>query len=268
MRWMAPEVILMGKSSLASDVWSFGVVLWEVYSKGAEPYAEFENIDIVTRLEQGRPARLQSPSRMPTDMTAIMTSCLNDRIEQRPSFSELHQQLAAGHPSAASAAFLAARASAALSASASSSSSVAAATAAAAAAATTKTTKTAPTKTTPTKATSSKLPPPARPATMGAASAPLLGRRADSAGVKLPTVIAATVNYSNEDDEDEDEERPLPPVPYGTQPPQLPLRSKTLPTSGGLAALAGDVMLEGWLVKQGGGASTFGKTSWKKRWWV
>jgi hypothetical protein len=258
-RWMAPEVILMGKSLLASDVWSFGVVLWEVYSKGAEPYTDLENIDLVTRLEQGHPARLQPPPRMPTDMTAIMMSCLNDKIEQRPSFSVLHQWLAAGNPSAVSAAFLAARATAALSASSSATTASAAAAVFTAAATLGK------------GAGSAMSPLPARPATMGAASAPLGARRADSAGGMSPAhsgarvVMAAISNYNNED-EDEDE-TPLPAVPGGGPPPQLPPRSKTLPP-GGLAALAGDVVLQGWLVKQGGGASTFGKTSWKKRWYA
>lgn len=45
-RWMSPESVLYGRFTLESDVWSFGVVLWEVYSFGKQPYYGHNNDEV------------------------------------------------------------------------------------------------------------------------------------------------------------------------------------------------------------------------------
>lgn len=50
-RWMSPECIVYGKFTLESDVWSFGVVLWEIYSLGKQPYYGYSNDEVNISLE-------------------------------------------------------------------------------------------------------------------------------------------------------------------------------------------------------------------------
>uniref|UniRef100_A0A3B4A407 Protein kinase domain-containing protein n=1 Tax=Periophthalmus magnuspinnatus TaxID=409849 RepID=A0A3B4A407_9GOBI len=72
-RWSAPEVIRYGKYSSKSDVWSFGVLMWEVYSEGLLPYEKKNNMDVVNSLNRGQ--RLPKPELAPTDVHVLMTWC-------------------------------------------------------------------------------------------------------------------------------------------------------------------------------------------------
>lgn len=45
-RWMAPESIVYGRFTLESDIWSYGVVLWEIYSYGKQPYYGRSNEEV------------------------------------------------------------------------------------------------------------------------------------------------------------------------------------------------------------------------------
>jgi len=51
-RWMAPESILNDKFSTESDIWSYGVVLWEIYSMGETPYSDHNNEEVRTYLHR------------------------------------------------------------------------------------------------------------------------------------------------------------------------------------------------------------------------
>ena len=46
-RWMPPESVLYRKFSIESDVWSFGVVLWEIFSYGRQPWFELSNMEVI-----------------------------------------------------------------------------------------------------------------------------------------------------------------------------------------------------------------------------
>ena len=62
-RWMAPESIMYGKFTTATDVWSFGVVMWEVFTYGQQPYVGMTNEEVIKFVtKQGT---LEPPSSCP-----------------------------------------------------------------------------------------------------------------------------------------------------------------------------------------------------------
>ena len=86
-RWSAPEVLCYKKYSQPSDVWSFGICLWEIYSNGEEPYIGFSNQEVVNIVQQGH--RLSKPVGCPDSMYAIMRKCWSEEKHERPTFEEL-----------------------------------------------------------------------------------------------------------------------------------------------------------------------------------
>ena len=72
-RWVAVETLTHDISTLASDRWSFGVVMWEVFSFGARPYAGMPNKDIFAHVAAGH--RLKQPPRCPAEVHALMEAC-------------------------------------------------------------------------------------------------------------------------------------------------------------------------------------------------
>ncbi|KJE98388.1 syk-prov protein, variant [Capsaspora owczarzaki ATCC 30864] len=86
-KWMAIESILFRKFSSQSDVWSFGVVAWEVFSYGQVPYGAKRGPDLLVFLESGR--RLEQPATCPADVFSTMTKCWDAEPAQRPRFTEL-----------------------------------------------------------------------------------------------------------------------------------------------------------------------------------
>lgn len=86
-KWYAPECIHLAKFSHASDVWSFGVTLWEMYTFGAIPYEEMSTDDMRAFIEVGR--RLAIPENCPIDVYETMTNCWNYKPENRPTFQYL-----------------------------------------------------------------------------------------------------------------------------------------------------------------------------------
>ncbi|XP_077487862.1 hepatocyte growth factor receptor-like isoform X3 [Amblyomma americanum] len=86
-KWMAPESLEKGIYNHKTDVWSFGVLLWELMTRGVTPYPEVDNWDIVNFLKQGR--RMQQPSYCPDELYDIMLQCWQDDPKRRPSFAML-----------------------------------------------------------------------------------------------------------------------------------------------------------------------------------
>ncbi|PRP86412.1 leucine-rich repeat receptor protein kinase EXS-like [Planoprotostelium fungivorum] len=97
-RWAAPEVIRKAKSSIQSDVWSFGVCVWEIFSEGQLPYGHVGN-SRVSELVLNENYRLPRPTKCPEAVYSIMTQCWHSDPTSRPTFqdilSDLSQQLAA-----------------------------------------------------------------------------------------------------------------------------------------------------------------------------
>eukprot|EP01116_Phalansterium_solitarium_P022115 TRINITY_DN7186_c0_g1_i1.p1 TRINITY_DN7186_c0_g1~~TRINITY_DN7186_c0_g1_i1.p1 ORF type:complete len:719 (+),score=273.41 TRINITY_DN7186_c0_g1_i1:160-2316(+) len=92
-RWTAPESLEFGRFAKASDIWSFGVTMWEVMSGGAVPYPGMANADILAAIRSGY--RLPQPAGCPADVYNAMSLCWQSDASKRPSFKELSLQLEA-----------------------------------------------------------------------------------------------------------------------------------------------------------------------------
>jgi serine/threonine protein kinase len=90
-RWMSKEILNGGQYSEASDVYAFGVTLWEMYTFGRQPYEDCTNEDVIEMIREH--IVLDSPQNCPSNIYATMVECWNDRPERRPTFSELHLRL-------------------------------------------------------------------------------------------------------------------------------------------------------------------------------
>ncbi|XP_068934374.1 ephrin type-A receptor 8 [Petaurus breviceps papuanus] len=86
-RWTAPEAIAFRKFSSASDVWSFGVVMWEVLAYGERPYWNMTNRDVISSVEEGY--RLPAPMGCPTALHQLMQDCWQKERSQRPRFPQI-----------------------------------------------------------------------------------------------------------------------------------------------------------------------------------
>jgi len=90
-RWMSPEAVVYGKFSTAGDVWSFGVVMWEVFSFAMQPYFGTSNEEVTKAIRRGD--TLSRPVDCPHKIYEMMKDCWNMIPAERPSFSELHSFL-------------------------------------------------------------------------------------------------------------------------------------------------------------------------------
>ncbi|XP_068735923.1 uncharacterized protein [Montipora capricornis] len=86
-RWMALESIEDFTYNVKTDVWAFGVVLWEIASEGKMPYSALKGLEILDFLNSGQ--RLKQPEGCSDDIYQIMVSCWKQDPLQRPSFGEL-----------------------------------------------------------------------------------------------------------------------------------------------------------------------------------
>ncbi|XP_045603194.1 tyrosine-protein kinase transmembrane receptor Ror isoform X1 [Procambarus clarkii] len=90
-RWMPPESILYGKFTTESDVWSFGVVLWEIFSYGLQPYYGYNNQEVIDMIRSRH--LLPCPEDCPPRIYALMVECWHETPNRRPTFREIHGRL-------------------------------------------------------------------------------------------------------------------------------------------------------------------------------
>uniref|UniRef100_U3JK63 Tyrosine-protein kinase receptor n=1 Tax=Ficedula albicollis TaxID=59894 RepID=U3JK63_FICAL len=90
-RWMPPESILYRKFTTESDIWSFGVVLWEIFTYGKQPWYQLSNTEAIECITQGR--ELERPRTCPPEVYAIMQSCWHREPQQRQPIKEIHSRL-------------------------------------------------------------------------------------------------------------------------------------------------------------------------------
>ncbi|XP_015259607.1 PREDICTED: ephrin type-A receptor 4a-like isoform X2 [Cyprinodon variegatus] len=86
-RWTAPEAIAYRTFSSSSDVWSYGVVMWEVMSYGERPYWNLTNRDVIKSVEEGY--RLPAPMGCPGALHTLMLDCWQKDRNERPRFCQI-----------------------------------------------------------------------------------------------------------------------------------------------------------------------------------
>ncbi|XP_038062348.1 fibroblast growth factor receptor 3-like [Patiria miniata] len=91
MRWMALESIRDDVYTTKSDVWSFGILLWEIVTLGARPYPLLRATTMISKLQQGY--RMPKPRQCKKTLYKMMCSCWQESPKDRPSFQSLYRQL-------------------------------------------------------------------------------------------------------------------------------------------------------------------------------
>uniref|UniRef100_G3UMI3 Tyrosine-protein kinase n=1 Tax=Loxodonta africana TaxID=9785 RepID=G3UMI3_LOXAF len=91
LKWYAPECINFRKFSSRSDVWSFGVTMWEAFSYGQKPYKKMKGPEVITFIEQGK--RMECPAECPPEMYTLMRDCWTYKWEDRPDFLTVEQRM-------------------------------------------------------------------------------------------------------------------------------------------------------------------------------
>ena len=90
-KWTAPEAALQNRYSIKSDIWSFGIVLYEVITCGYSPYCDMSDVDVLEQLKHGY--RMPQPDKYPQWLYGIMLDCWQQEPENRPTFKILQQKL-------------------------------------------------------------------------------------------------------------------------------------------------------------------------------
>ncbi|XP_030829013.1 tyrosine-protein kinase Fer isoform X3 [Strongylocentrotus purpuratus] len=90
-KWTAPEAMNFGKYTSMSDVWSFGILLWEIFSNGSTPYPGMTNNEAREKVQQGY--RMPPPEITPEEVRILMDNCWKMVDEDRPRFKDAQTTL-------------------------------------------------------------------------------------------------------------------------------------------------------------------------------
>ncbi|KAG1970986.1 tyrosine-protein kinase SYK isoform X2 [Pimephales promelas] len=91
LKWYAPECMNFLRFSSKSDVWSFGVLMWEAYSYGQKPYKGMKGNEVIQMIENGQ--RMSAPLDCPEEMYNLMMKCWTYKSDERPGFSVVEPRL-------------------------------------------------------------------------------------------------------------------------------------------------------------------------------
>uniref|UniRef100_A0A4W5QDS7 Tyrosine-protein kinase n=1 Tax=Hucho hucho TaxID=62062 RepID=A0A4W5QDS7_9TELE len=91
-KWTAPEALNYGRYSSESDVWSYGILLWETFSLGVCPYPGMTNQQAREQVEKDY--RMSCPTKCPEEIYKVMQKCWEYKPENRPKFADLQKELA------------------------------------------------------------------------------------------------------------------------------------------------------------------------------
>nr|NP_001163207.1 focal adhesion kinase, isoform F [Drosophila melanogaster]ACZ94479.1 focal adhesion kinase, isoform F [Drosophila melanogaster] len=90
-KWMSPESINFRRFTTASDVWMFGVCIWEILMLGVKPFQGVKNSDVILKLENGE--RLPLPPNCPPRLYSLMSQCWAYEPLKRPNFKRIKETL-------------------------------------------------------------------------------------------------------------------------------------------------------------------------------
>ncbi|NWZ32081.1 KSYK kinase, partial [Asarcornis scutulata] len=90
-KWYAPECMNFYKFSSKSDVWSFGVLMWEAFSYGQKPYKGMKGGEVAQMIERGE--RMERPEACPTEVYNLMKLCWTYNVDDRPGFVAVELRL-------------------------------------------------------------------------------------------------------------------------------------------------------------------------------
>ena len=90
-KWAAPEAALYNRFTIKSDVWSFGIFLWEIINYGRFPYPGMTNAEVLEKVQTGY--RMPRPPNCPKKLHDIMINCWHEEPDSRPTFESLQVQL-------------------------------------------------------------------------------------------------------------------------------------------------------------------------------
>ncbi|XP_061093935.1 tyrosine-protein kinase ZAP-70 isoform X1 [Conger conger] len=91
LKWYAPECINFHKFSSKSDVWSFGITMWEAFSFGGKPYKKMKGPEVMSFLESGK--RMDCPTSCPEVMYTLMKDCWTYKHEERLGFAKVEERM-------------------------------------------------------------------------------------------------------------------------------------------------------------------------------
>ena len=95
-KWASPELLEYGKFSVKSDVWSFGVSLWELYSNGKDPFATLSNFEAIQEVVRGN--RMNMPENCPPEVWLVIQQCWEQKPANRPTFREIVEKFVCTSP--------------------------------------------------------------------------------------------------------------------------------------------------------------------------
>ncbi|XP_038057565.1 tyrosine-protein kinase SRK2-like isoform X2 [Patiria miniata] len=90
-KWTAPEAALYGTYSIKSDVWSFGILVSEIVTKGVMPYPGLSNSEVLDQVQRGY--RMKKPQHCPESLYRLMCKCWLENPQDRPTFDFLYNYL-------------------------------------------------------------------------------------------------------------------------------------------------------------------------------
>lgn len=90
-KWMSPESINFRRFTTASDVWMFGVCMWEILMLGVKPFQGVKNNDVIGKIDNGE--RLPLPDKCPPRLYSLMSQCWAYEPSKRPSFKDIKEIL-------------------------------------------------------------------------------------------------------------------------------------------------------------------------------